>query len=126
MEALVSVWGGNRVAVRIAPVGRWNGMSDSDPDALFDYVATRRCLRVLPTACDPLAIASKSRLVRTNPARSSVLDYFLLADNRSKATTGIFGDTNPKACFRFSSSVRTLVDFIQKSGAVACKGSALL
>jgi len=39
MEALVSVWGGNRVAVRIAPGGRWNGMSDSDADALFDYVA---------------------------------------------------------------------------------------
>jgi NADH:flavin oxidoreductase / NADH oxidase family len=39
MEALVSVWGGHRVAVRIAPGGRWNGMSDSDPDALFDYVA---------------------------------------------------------------------------------------
>ena len=39
MEALVSVWGGNRVAVRIAPGGRWNGMSDSDPEALFDYVA---------------------------------------------------------------------------------------
>jgi len=39
LEALVSVWGGNRVAVRIAPGGGWNGMSDSDPDALFDYVA---------------------------------------------------------------------------------------
>ena len=39
MEALVSVWGGNRVAVRIAPGGRWNGMSDSDADALFDHVA---------------------------------------------------------------------------------------
>src|SRR5580693_242219 len=39
MEALVSVWGGNRVAVRIAPGGRWNGMSDRDPVALFDYVA---------------------------------------------------------------------------------------
>jgi N-ethylmaleimide reductase len=39
VEALVSVWGGNRVAVRIAPGGRWNGMSDSDPEALFDYVA---------------------------------------------------------------------------------------
>jgi N-ethylmaleimide reductase len=33
------VWSGNRVAIRIAPGGRWNGMSDSDPDALFDYVA---------------------------------------------------------------------------------------
>ncbi len=38
VEAMVSVWRGNRVAVRIAPGGRWNGMSDSDPDALFDYV----------------------------------------------------------------------------------------
>src|SRR6267378_1992791 len=39
VEALVSAWGGNRVAVRIAPGGRWNGMSDSDPETLFDYVA---------------------------------------------------------------------------------------
>src|ERR1700732_3984530 len=38
VEAMVSVWGGNRVAVRIAPGGRWNGMSDGDPDALFDSV----------------------------------------------------------------------------------------
>jgi 2,4-dienoyl-CoA reductase-like NADH-dependent reductase (Old Yellow Enzyme family) len=39
--ALVEVWGANRVGVRIAPVGRWNGMSDSDSDALFDYVAAQ-------------------------------------------------------------------------------------
>jgi N-ethylmaleimide reductase len=39
--ALVEVWGANRVGVRIAPGGGWNGMSDSDPDALFDYVAAR-------------------------------------------------------------------------------------
>jgi N-ethylmaleimide reductase len=37
--ALVSVWGGDRVAVRIGPSGRWNGMSDSNPQALFTYVA---------------------------------------------------------------------------------------
>src|SRR5258708_21451135 len=36
---MVSVWGGNRVGVRIAPSGTWNGVSDSDPVALFDYVA---------------------------------------------------------------------------------------
>jgi N-ethylmaleimide reductase len=36
---MVSVWGGNRVAVRIAPSGTWNGVSDSNPIALFDYVA---------------------------------------------------------------------------------------
>ena len=37
--ALVSVWGGERVAVRIGPGGTFNGMKDSDPAALFDYVA---------------------------------------------------------------------------------------
>jgi N-ethylmaleimide reductase len=36
---LVSVWGGERVAVRIGPSGKWNGMSDSNPDALFSYLA---------------------------------------------------------------------------------------
>ena len=41
VDALVDVWGVNRVGVRIAPGGRWNGMSDSDPDALFDYVAAQ-------------------------------------------------------------------------------------
>jgi len=39
VEALASVWGGNRVAVRIGPGGTWNHMSDSNSDILFDYVA---------------------------------------------------------------------------------------
>jgi len=39
--AMVSVWGGNRVAVRIGPGGTWNHMSDSNSDALFDYVAAQ-------------------------------------------------------------------------------------
>jgi N-ethylmaleimide reductase len=39
VKALISVWGGDRVAVRIGPSGTWNGMSDSNPHALFDYVA---------------------------------------------------------------------------------------
>jgi N-ethylmaleimide reductase len=39
--ALVSVWGGDRVAVRIGPGGTWNGMSDTDPQALFAYVAAQ-------------------------------------------------------------------------------------
>ena len=37
--AVVSVWGGDRSAIRIAPGGSWNGMSDSNPQALFGYVA---------------------------------------------------------------------------------------
>ena len=40
VDALASVWGADRVAVRIGPYGTWNGMSDSNPDALFAHVAT--------------------------------------------------------------------------------------
>jgi N-ethylmaleimide reductase len=39
VAAMASVWGGNRVAVRIGPSGSWNAMSDSNPTALFDHVA---------------------------------------------------------------------------------------
>jgi N-ethylmaleimide reductase len=38
VQVMVSVWGGDRVAVRIGPSGTWNDMSDSNPDALFTYV----------------------------------------------------------------------------------------
>jgi N-ethylmaleimide reductase len=41
VAAMVSVWGGNRVAVRIAPSGTWNGMSDSNPQALFAYLTAQ-------------------------------------------------------------------------------------
>jgi N-ethylmaleimide reductase len=39
VEAVVSVWGPGRVGVRLGPSGTWASMSDSDPDALFGYVA---------------------------------------------------------------------------------------
>lgn len=38
-NALISVWGSDRVAVRIGPSGTWGDMSDSNPEALFVYVA---------------------------------------------------------------------------------------
>ncbi|WP_438391150.1 alkene reductase [Caballeronia sp. DA-9] len=38
-QAAVSVWGGERVAVRLGPSGTWGGMSDSDPNATFGYAA---------------------------------------------------------------------------------------
>jgi N-ethylmaleimide reductase len=41
VEALVTVWGADRVGVRIAPSGTFNGMADSNPRALFGYVAER-------------------------------------------------------------------------------------
>jgi N-ethylmaleimide reductase len=39
VKAMASVWGGDRVAVRIAPGGTFNSMSDSDPQALFNFAA---------------------------------------------------------------------------------------
>jgi N-ethylmaleimide reductase len=39
VNAMVSVWGEGRVAVRIGPSGTWNAMSDSNPEALFAHVA---------------------------------------------------------------------------------------
>jgi N-ethylmaleimide reductase len=39
VEALVSVWGADRVGVRIGPGGTFNGMHDSNPAALFGYLA---------------------------------------------------------------------------------------
>jgi N-ethylmaleimide reductase len=39
IDAMTSVWGVDRVGVRIGPDGKWNGMSDSDAKVLFTYVA---------------------------------------------------------------------------------------
>jgi N-ethylmaleimide reductase len=40
-EALVSVLGGDRVGVRVGPSGTFNEMFDSNPEALFGYVAAQ-------------------------------------------------------------------------------------
>ncbi|WP_219852091.1 alkene reductase [Nostoc sp. 'Peltigera membranacea cyanobiont' N6] len=39
VRAMTSVWGSDRVGVRVGPSGTWNGMSDSNPQALFQNVA---------------------------------------------------------------------------------------
>lgn len=39
VEALISVWGADRVGVRISPSGEWGDISDSNPEATFSYVA---------------------------------------------------------------------------------------
>jgi N-ethylmaleimide reductase len=40
-QAAISVWGADRVGVRIAPSGAYGSMSDSDPAATFGYVTTQ-------------------------------------------------------------------------------------
>lgn len=39
-RALISVWGADRVGVRISPSGEWGGIADSNPEATFGYLAT--------------------------------------------------------------------------------------
>ncbi|AJX12645.1 alkene reductase [Burkholderia ubonensis] len=39
-RAVISVWGADKVAVRLGPSGSFGDMSDSDPEALFTYVAS--------------------------------------------------------------------------------------
>jgi N-ethylmaleimide reductase len=39
MDAVVDVWGGDRVGVRLAPSGTFGSMGDSDREATFSYVA---------------------------------------------------------------------------------------
>lgn len=39
VEALVSVWGANKVGVRLSPSGQWGSISDSDPEATFSHAA---------------------------------------------------------------------------------------
>ena len=39
VEAVTEIFGPNGVAVRLSPGGVFNGISDSNPQAIFDYVA---------------------------------------------------------------------------------------
>jgi len=39
-EAVVSVWGSDKVGLRLSPGGTFNSMSDSNPEALFNYVVS--------------------------------------------------------------------------------------
>ncbi len=39
LEQVLSVWSNERVGVRISPSSHFNGMSDTDPKLLFDYLA---------------------------------------------------------------------------------------
>ncbi|HTI71712.1 MAG TPA: alkene reductase [Candidatus Limnocylindria bacterium] len=38
-DAAISVWGAGRVGLRLGPSSKFNGMSDSNPEATFGYVA---------------------------------------------------------------------------------------
>lgn len=48
-DAVIGVWGEGRVGVRLSPGGGFNSMSDSDPQATFNFMA--RQLSTRPMAC---------------------------------------------------------------------------
>jgi N-ethylmaleimide reductase len=72
VEAVISVWGPERVGVRISPLQTYNSMHDSDPLALFSYVAKALAdlgiayLHVVePGLGHPLATSTGLHLLRT-------------------------------------------------------------
>src|ERR1700720_1428631 len=64
VEALVAVWGADRVGVRIAPSGTFNGMADSNPRALFRDVASGSRIR--------FALADHGSIKRPKKARQRI------------------------------------------------------
>ncbi|HEY6458116.1 MAG TPA: hypothetical protein VIY90_22800, partial [Steroidobacteraceae bacterium] len=51
IDAVISVWGASRVGLHLAPRGDSNSMGDSDPAALFGYVASELGRRQLAFLC---------------------------------------------------------------------------
>jgi N-ethylmaleimide reductase len=41
LEAIIGVWGADRVGMRLSPNGQWGEISDSDPETTFGYFAER-------------------------------------------------------------------------------------
>jgi N-ethylmaleimide reductase len=39
IEGMISVWGTDRIGVRVSPSGQWGAFSDSDPQSTFGYFA---------------------------------------------------------------------------------------
>ncbi len=82
-DAAIGVWGAGRVAVRVAPYGRFNDISDSDTPGTFTYVARQLAERPLaylhvirPEASDQ-APESAGELIRE--MRAAYGGTFLLA-----------------------------------------------
>jgi len=41
VQAVTEVWGGNRVGIRISPTGTFNSMSETNPQALYNYLINK-------------------------------------------------------------------------------------
>lgn len=78
LDAVIEVWGSDRVGLRISPSGTYGDMSDSDPGRTFGYVAER---------ADPLALAYLHIIeprVRGNDTLVAEADPVAAADLRKR------------------------------------------
>ena len=89
-RAVVDVWGGDRVGVRLSPRNPNNGMSDSDPVATFSYAAYAlnplglAYLHVLEPVAGPMAQPG----ARVTPALRAVFRGPLIANGGYSAESG--------------------------------------
>ncbi|HVG46496.1 MAG TPA: alkene reductase [Longimicrobium sp.] len=88
--AVVDVWGGDRVGVRVSPRNPGNGMSDSDPVATFAHAAGAldpfglAYLHVLEPVAGPMAVPGE----RVTPALRAAFRGPLIANGGYTAETG--------------------------------------
>lgn len=89
-RAVVDVWGGDRVGVRLSPRGANSGMSDSDPEATFGYAAYSlnpfglAYLHVLEAIAGPMAQPG----ARVTPALRAIFRGPLIVNGGYTAETG--------------------------------------
>ena len=127
VEAMVSVWGSGRVAVRIGPSGTWNGMTDSDPRALFAYVADQlnrvdlAYLHIIePRVKGNILIAEGQAPVAAQELRT----IFKAQDHRCRRLRAGYGRGSSGEGRRRSRNIRTLLCLQPRSAQTHRTGSA--
>jgi N-ethylmaleimide reductase len=89
-EALISVWGAERVGVRLSPRGQSNGSFDSDPAATYSYAVSRldgyglAYLHLLEAVAGPMAVAGE----RLTPRLSGLYRGTLIVNGGYTAESG--------------------------------------
>ena len=101
VEAMVSVWGAEQLGVRIGPGGTWNGMSDSNPTALFDHVAAELNRFGLALVCTLIEPRVKGNVVIGDGLGASSRHSTCVRFSRARSSRR--ADSTPKALLRPSS-----------------------
>jgi N-ethylmaleimide reductase len=67
VDAVVAEWGPGRVALRISPTSPWNGMSDTDPVALYTYLSNELNKRELAFVHVTEGLNNDPKVLRVTP-----------------------------------------------------------